>query len=85
LPLDFPPQDGWRALARGRSGWSTVPSLRGHECWGALDEYGMPPPTGPSPSPLHLGLWFFGPDGSIYGNMHIHRRQARRLAQLTAR
>ena len=47
----------------------------------ALDESGMPPFTGPSSSPLHPGLWFFGLDRSIYGNMHVHRRQARQLAQ----
>jgi hypothetical protein len=51
----------------------------------ALDEHGMPPSTGPSPSPAHPGLWFFGLDRSIYGNMHVHRRQARRLAQLITR
>ena len=50
----------------------------------ALDEHGMPPFTGPSSSPAHPGLWFFGLDRSIYGNMHIHRRQARQLAQLIA-
>jgi hypothetical protein len=50
----------------------------------ALDEHGMPPFTGPSPAPLHPGLWFFGLDRSIYGNMHIHRPQARRLAELIA-
>ena len=31
----------------------------------------MPPFTGPSSSPLHPGMWFFGLDRSIYGNMHI--------------
>ena len=51
----------------------------------ALDEHGMPPSTGPAPLPRHPGLWFFGLDRSIYGNMHIHRRQAQRLAQLIAR
>ena len=51
----------------------------------ALDESGMPPFTGPSSSPLHPGLWFFGLDRSIYGNMHIHRRQARQLAQMITR
>jgi hypothetical protein len=51
----------------------------------ALDEHGMPLSTGPSPLPTCPGLWFFGLDRSIYGNMHIHRRQARRLAQLIAR
>ena len=51
----------------------------------ALDESGMPPFTGPSSSPLHPGLWFFGLDRSIYGNMHVHRPQARQLAQAIAR
>jgi putative flavoprotein involved in K+ transport len=51
----------------------------------ALDEHGMPPFAGPSPSPLHPGLWFFGLDRSIYGNMHVHRPQARRLARMIAR
>ena len=50
----------------------------------ALDAHGMPPFTGPSPSPSHPGLWFFGLDRSIYGNMHIHRPQARRLAHMIA-
>jgi hypothetical protein len=50
-----------------------------------LDEHGMPPFTGASSSPLHPGLWFFGLDRSIYGNMHVHRRQARHLAQAIAR
>ena len=50
----------------------------------ALDAYGMPPFTGTASSPRHPGLWFFGLDRSIYGNMHIHRRQARRLAQIIA-
>jgi hypothetical protein len=58
----------------------TLGPLAGHLV--ALDEHGMPPFTGPSPSPAHPGLWFFGLDRSIYGNMHIHRRQARQLAQL---
>jgi hypothetical protein len=51
----------------------------------ALDEHGMPLFTGPSSAPSCPGLWFFGLDRSIYGNMHIHRRQARQLAQLIAR
>ena len=51
----------------------------------ALNESGMPPFTGPSSSPLHPGLWFFGLDSSIYGNMHVHRRQARQLAGMIAR
>ena len=58
-------------------------SLVGHLV--TLDEHGMPPFTGPTPSPLHPGLWFFGLDRSIYGNMHIHRPQARRLAQMITR
>ena len=33
-------------------------------------------------APALRGLWFFGLDRSIYGNMHVHRRQARRLAEL---
>ena len=41
----------------------------------------MPPCTGPVSSPQVPGLWFFGLDRSIYGNMHVHRRQARQLAQ----
>jgi glycine/D-amino acid oxidase-like deaminating enzyme len=51
----------------------------------ALDEHGMPPFTGPVPALSCPGLWFFGLDRSIYGNMHIHRRQARQLARLIAR
>jgi hypothetical protein len=45
----------------------------------SLDQHGMAPYTGPVSSPQHPGPWFFGLDRSIYGNMHIHRRQARRL------
>jgi cation diffusion facilitator CzcD-associated flavoprotein CzcO len=51
----------------------------------ALDRHGMPPHTGPVSSPQHPGLWFFGLDRSIYGNMHIHRRQARQLARAIIR
>lgn len=50
-----------------------------------LDGHGMPPFTGASSSPRHPGLWFFGLDRSIYGNMHIRRRQAHHLAQAVAR
>ena len=50
-----------------------------------LNQSGMPPFTGPASSPLHADLWFFGLDRSIYGNMHVHRRQARQLAQMIAR
>jgi hypothetical protein len=51
----------------------------------ALDRHGMPPYTGPVSSPQHPGLWFFGLDRSIYGNMHVHRRQARQLARAIIR
>ena len=47
----------------------------------ALDRHGMPPYSGAVSSPQLPGLWFFGLDRSIYGNMHIHRRQARQLAR----
>jgi hypothetical protein len=30
-------------------------------------------------------LWFFGLDSSIYGNMHVRRRQARQLARAVTR
>jgi hypothetical protein len=46
-----------------------------------LDRHGMPPFTGAASSPRHPGLWFFGLDRSIYGNMHVHRRQARQLGR----
>jgi putative flavoprotein involved in K+ transport len=51
----------------------------------ALDESGMPPFTGPASSPRHPGLWFFGLDRSIYGNMHVHWGQAPQLAGMIAR
>ena len=47
----------------------------------ALDQHGMPPYSGAVSSPQLPGLWFFGLDRSIYGNMHVHRRQARQLAR----
>jgi putative flavoprotein involved in K+ transport len=48
-----------------------------------LDRLGMPPlPTASGPAPARPGLWFFGLDRSIYGNMHIRRGQARQLARL---
>jgi hypothetical protein len=50
-----------------------------------LDAHGMLPFTGASSSQLHPGLWFFGLDRSIYGNMHVRRRQARQLAKAIAR
>ena len=49
-----------------------------------LDRQGMPPFTGAASSPQHPGLWFFGLDRSIYGNMHVHRRQAGQLARAIA-
>jgi cation diffusion facilitator CzcD-associated flavoprotein CzcO len=49
-----------------------------------LDAVGMPPFVGGTASPQLPGLWFFGLDRSIYGNMFIHRRQARGLARLIA-
>ena len=50
-----------------------------------LDKLGMPPGTGGPPAPVRPGLWFFGLDRSIYGNMHIRRRQARELGGLITR
>ena len=50
-----------------------------------LDTSGMPPFTGAMSSPPHPGLWFFGLDRSIYGNMHIRRRQARQLGRQIAK
>jgi putative flavoprotein involved in K+ transport len=50
-----------------------------------LDRRGMPPSTGTPSSPHLRGLWFFGMDRSIYGNMHIRRRQARQLARIVVR
>ncbi len=49
-----------------------------------LDELGMPPFVGATASPDLPGLWFFGLDRSIYGNMFVRRRQARDLARLIA-
>ncbi len=50
-----------------------------------LDTRGMPRGTGARAAPVHPGLWFFGLDASIYGNMHVRRRQARQLARAIAR
>ena len=44
----------------------------------------MPPFIGAASSPEHPGLWFFGLDSSIYGNMHVRRHQARELARAIA-
>ena len=41
----------------------------------------MPAFTGAGSSPELPGLWFFGLDSSIYGNMHVRRRQGRQLAR----
>jgi putative flavoprotein involved in K+ transport len=59
-----------------------IEALAGHLV--TLDRRGMPPFTGATSSPEHPGLWFFGLDSSIYGNMHVHRRQARQLARAIA-
>ena len=45
----------------------------------------MPPYIGAASSPEHPGLWFFGLDSSIYGNMHVYRGQARQLARAITR
>ena len=52
-----------------------IEALAGHLV--RLDRRGMPAFIGAVSSPVHPGLWFFGLDSSIYGNMHVHRRQAR--------
>ena len=59
-----------------------IEALAGHLV--TLDRRGMPPFTGAASAPEHPGLWFFGLDSSIYGNMHVHRRQARQLARAIA-
>jgi putative flavoprotein involved in K+ transport len=46
-----------------------------------LDQFGLPPAADGKPRPVRPGLWFFGLDSSIYGNMHVRRRQARQLAR----
>jgi putative flavoprotein involved in K+ transport len=56
-----------------------IEGLAGHLV--TLDRRGMPPFIGAASSPEHPGLWFFGLDSSIYGNMHVHRGQARQLAR----
>jgi putative flavoprotein involved in K+ transport len=61
---------------------SGIEALAGHLV--ALDRRGMPPFIGAESSPEHPGLWFFGLDSSIYGNMHVRRRQARQLARAVA-
>ena len=45
----------------------------------------MPAFMGAASSPEHPGLWFFGLDSSIYGNMHVHRPQAVQLARAITR
>ena len=60
-----------------------IEALAGHLV--TLDRRGMPPFIGAASSPECPGLWFFGLDSSIYGNMQVHRRQARRLACAIAR
>jgi cation diffusion facilitator CzcD-associated flavoprotein CzcO len=56
-----------------------IEALAGHLV--TLDRRGMPAFTGARSSPELPGLWFFGLDSSIYGNMHVRRRQARQLAR----
>ena len=56
-----------------------IEGLAGHLV--TLDRRGLPPFIGAASSPEHPGLWFFGLDSSIYGNMHVHRSQARQLAR----
>jgi cation diffusion facilitator CzcD-associated flavoprotein CzcO len=60
-----------------------IEALAGHLV--TLDQRGMPPFIGAASSPDHPGLWFFGLDSSIYGNMHVRRGQARQLARAIAR
>jgi hypothetical protein len=80
--------DAGRLWLSARSGMTVTPrrlggvplhpvsvALAGHLV--TLDERGMPPFIGAASSPDHPGLWFFGLDSSIYGNMHVHRGQAR--------
>ncbi len=50
-----------------------------------LDHIGMPPFTGASTKSELPGLWFFGLNRSIYGNMHIRQRESRQLARAIAR
>jgi len=59
-----------------------IEALAGHLV--TLDRRGLPPFIGAASSPEHPGLWFFGLDSSIYGNMHVHRSQARQLARAIA-
>jgi len=60
-----------------------IEALAGHLV--TLDRRGMPAFMGAASSPEHPGLWFFGLDSSIYGNMHVRRRQARQLARAVTR
>ena len=59
-----------------------IEALAGHLV--TLDRRGLPPFIGAASSPEYPGLWFFGLDSSIYGNMHVHRSQARQLARAIA-
>lgn len=47
-----------------------------------LDERGRPRWIADRSSPDHAGLWFLGQNSSTYGNMHIRRGEARRLARI---
>jgi putative flavoprotein involved in K+ transport len=48
---------------------------------GILDQRGFPRWIADQASPDYPGLWFFGLNASIYGNMFIRKAEARRLAQ----
>jgi cation diffusion facilitator CzcD-associated flavoprotein CzcO len=48
---------------------------------GVLDERGRPRFYADQADPDFPGLWFFGLNSSIYGNMYIRRAEARRLAR----
>jgi putative flavoprotein involved in K+ transport len=60
-----------------------IEALAGHLV--TLDRRGMPPFIGAASSPEYPGLWFFGLDSSIYGNMHVRRGQASQLARAITR
>ena len=51
---------------------------------GVLDTSGRPRFVADRASPAHPGLWFLGHNSSTYGNLHIRRAEARRLARRIA-
>jgi hypothetical protein len=73
-----PDREPIRPAWDGQSSFTGRVSHAGHLV--SLDHIGMPPFTAATSSPDHPGLWFFGLNRSIYGNMHIRRREARHLA-----